>query len=337
MAAAEIAHRLPKDPAIEEVIMVARRGSLAIESLDERRGLRLVALPADGRFELTRRVIWEACSLPRLARQHARVSVLSWSGILPRDVQAPTVCLLSNALMFQRPGAANRIRRWAVRRTVRRARHVLVPSHAMAGFVASTIGGRPEVVQHGIDHDRFTPTEQAGTELLCIADFYPHKRQELLLEAWTHLSRPRPVLRFIGDSRVNPSHHRRIAAAAARVQDLGQVMVEERIPQSELIAAYRRARVFVLPSLHESFCMPLVEAQACGVPAVVSDLPVFKETGGAGAVYVDSNAPNAWADALKPLFTDETAHTQMRDAGLRNARQFSWERTTDAIRARLLN
>ncbi len=257
--------------------------------------------------------------------------------MLPRRIEATLVCFLSNAVMFEGPGVVDRLRRWAVRKTARRAANVLVPSAAMASLVEPAIGRRPEVVPRGIDHRRFAPGEDAGTEVLCVADFYPHKRHELLLEAWASLRDPRPPLRFIGDPRVNPAHFSQLTEAASRLQDLGQIFVQPRLPQAALAAAYRRARVFALPSLHESFCMPLAEAQACGVPSVVRDIPALRETGGGGAVYVDSDTPEAWANALVPFLDEDGRYREARDAAIANARRFSWDHATAEIKERLLD
>lgn len=54
---------------------------------------------------------------------------------------------------------------------------------------------------------------------------------------------------------------------------------------AELAALYGHARALVFPSVAEGFGMPLVEAMARGVPAIASDIPVFREVGGASAVY----------------------------------------------------
>jgi glycosyltransferase involved in cell wall biosynthesis len=72
------------------------------------------------------------------------------------------------------------------------------------------------------------------------------------------------------------------------------------------------------------------------VPAVARDLPALRETGGTGTVYVAGDDPQAWAEALQRLLGDDATHAAARAAGIEHARPFSWERTADAVRARLL-
>jgi glycosyltransferase involved in cell wall biosynthesis len=94
--------------------------------------------------------------------------------------------------------------------------------------------------------------------------------------------------------------------------------------------------VFALASQHESFCLPVLEAQACGLPAVLRDTSVLRETGGEGPTYVSGDDAETWAAALKGLLVDDQAHAAARAKGLEHARGYSWERTAGAIRARLL-
>jgi glycosyltransferase involved in cell wall biosynthesis len=89
-------------------------------------------------------------------------------------------------------------------------------------------------------------------------------------------------------------------------------------------------------SEQESFCLPLLEAQASGVPAVARDLPVLHETGGEGTTYVSGDDPQAWAAAMQRLLDDKVTYAAARAAGLEHAQGFSWEKTAAAVRDRLL-
>jgi hypothetical protein len=103
-AAVQLAHSLADDPAVDEIIVLARDGSLVAEGIRPRRGLRLIALPKAKRFELARRPLWEAFGLPALSRRLSASSVATWSGMLPRRVDAPVVCYLANPVIFERRG-----------------------------------------------------------------------------------------------------------------------------------------------------------------------------------------------------------------------------------------
>ena len=335
-ATVHLAHLLAHDPAVDEIIVVAWEDSLVAKGI--RPGslnLSAVTLHKAKRFELAQRLLWEAFRLPTVIRSRGASTLMTWSGMLPRTVEAQVVCYLANPLIFERRTAANRLRRWAVSRTARRGAHILVPSNAMAALVNEAIGPFPGVVPLGVDHTCFKPARGFGTELLCVADFYRHKRHDVLLDAWAALDSPRPRLRLIGDPHVPHSWYRKVTAQAAEYRGLGEIVFDSGLSLDQLINAYHCSRVVALPSEHESFGLTLLEAQACGIPAVVRDLPALRETGGKGATYVVGDCPHDWAEALQRLLSEDAVHAAARAEGLQNASNFSWERTADAVRLRL--
>lgn len=74
----------------------------------------------------------------------------------------------------------------------------------------------------------------------------------------------------------------------------------------EVAAAYCLASLVVLPTLHEGFGLPLLEAMAAGVPVVANDLPVLREVGGGGVRLVNARDPEALAAALAAALEDES-------------------------------
>ena len=330
-AAVQIARRLA-DTAEVDVTVVTRVGSIVEVGLRRPGGARVLALPRAGRAELPRRLGWEATRLPALANQRSDTSVLSWSGMLPRALGVPVTCYLANPLVFARDDPANLLRRASLARTVRWASHVLVPSRAMQSLLRTIPGCRPEVVPLGIDHECFTPGAAGGSEILCVADFYRHKRHDLVVEAWERLSAPRPLLRLIGEPLVDSAHAKVLFERLMPYRLRGEIRVQSRISLRELVQAYARARLFLLASEQESFCMPLLEAQASGVPSVVRDIPALRETGGAGTTFVSSDNPEEWAAAVDRLVRDDDRHSQVAAEGHAHSLCYSWDRTVDEIR-----
>jgi len=335
-AAIQIAQRLARDDGFAEVVVVTRRGSLVADGLTAGGRLRLVTLRPASRGELARRLAWETIALPREVTRRGPAVVLTWSGMLPIRVPVPVVAYLANPVMFQVDSPANRLRRLAVQRTAASAR-LIAPSASMARLAGDALGAPVDVVPLGVDHARFSPAADLGDEVLCVADFYGHKRHDVVLDAWAALPRPRPTLRLIGDPRVDPAAYRATRARIDGLREGGPICVDSHVSLTELVAAYRRARVFVVASEHESFCMPLLEALACGIPAVSRDLPVLRETGGAGATYVRGDDAGSWASALEALLDDDEAHRRARSRAIEQAAGFSWNRAATALRDLLLD
>jgi glycosyltransferase involved in cell wall biosynthesis len=93
-----------------------------------------------------------------------------------------------------------------------------------------------------------------------------------------------------------------------------------------LVAAYRSATCMIAPSTYEGFCLPIIEAQTLGIPVVCSDIPVFREVAGDGAMFFDPHDPQTIADSLDLTMRDAKFGERLRVAGRRNAMRFSWSR-----------
>ena len=101
---------------------------------------------------------------------------------------------------------------------------------------------------------------------------------------------------------------------------------------------YSFAAVFVFPSLHEGFGVPLLEAMACGAPVVASDIDVFREVAGSAAIYFNPRDPDDLVRAVERCLEERTA-LGFQERGFVQAAKYSWDRTaaqTRAVYARVL-
>lgn len=88
---------------------------------------------------------------------------------------------------------------------------------------------------------------------------------------------------------------------------------------------YNLAKIFVYPSFYEGFGFPPLEAMACGVPVVTSDVSSLPEiTGGAG-LSVNPGNVNDISLAMEKLLSDTELYSRSRDGGLEQARKFTWQ------------
>src|SRR3989304_3923928 len=84
------------------------------------------------------------------------------------------------------------------------------------------------------------------------------------------------------------------------------VLLTERVVEEALPLLYNAADLFVLPSLYEGFGFPLLEAMACGTPAVCSNGGALPEVAGDAALLVDGEDEAALAAAMEQGLTDAT-------------------------------
>ena len=160
----------------------------------------------------------------------------------------------------------------------------------------------------------------------------PHKNLERLITAF-HLVRQRGLdhlkLVLIGD---DISKYAALRRAVHRYQLHRYVRFLGYLPEETLAVMYRLSGVFVFPSLYEGFGLPPLEAMASGTPVVTSNVSSLPEVAGNAAMLVDPYDPDALADAMLRVLTDESLRQDLRRRGLERARQFSWEQSVGRIR-----
>jgi glycosyltransferase involved in cell wall biosynthesis len=160
----------------------------------------------------------------------------------------------------------------------------------------------------------------------------PHKNLERLIEAFDRVRKrglDRLKLVMIGDE---ISKYAALRRAVHRHQLHKYVRFLGYLPEETLAVMYRLAGVFVFPSLYEGFGLPPLEAMASGTPVVTSNVSSLPEVAAGAAVLVDPYDPDAIADGIERVLTDERLRRSLRTNGLARARQFSWETSVRRVR-----
>lgn len=238
-----------------------------------------------------------------------------------------------------------------VPRSVRRADHVLADSQATKEDLIELYGIQPDkitVLLSGVD-PRFKRTSlllttrskyQIGDRpyILSVGTVQPRKNYGRLIQALARLRADGLDLSLV------------IIGGKGWLTDpiyetLGQTGMGEFVrftgfvDEADLPALYSGAACFAFPSLYEGFGLPILEAMACGVPVVTSNLSSLPEVAGDTALMVDPYDLDALADALRRLIEDSALRERLIAGGYERARQFTWTAAADHLRqiyARLL-
>jgi glycosyltransferase involved in cell wall biosynthesis len=99
------------------------------------------------------------------------------------------------------------------------------------------------------------------------------------------------------------------------------------IPQEDLPLVYNLATLFVYPTIYEGFGLPVLEAMACGVPVITSQISSLPEIVGDAGVLIPVSGAGALYDAMDRLLQNKSLRDELIKAGLTRAKTFSWERT----------
>lgn len=99
------------------------------------------------------------------------------------------------------------------------------------------------------------------------------------------------------------------------------------IEEADKPALYRMASVFAFPTHYEGFCLPVLEAMACGTPVVANDIPVLAEVAGEGAFLTEKGDARKMAGAIIALLEQTPLRDTQITRGLGQATRYSWRKT----------
>jgi glycosyltransferase involved in cell wall biosynthesis len=296
----------------------------------------------------TTRILWEQASLPSaLVRSRAQVyHGAAYS--MPAAARCPSVVTIHDLSPFRHAASLPRWKgfylRAATRHAARGADALIAVSQFTADEIVEVLGVPPQrihVIPNGVD-DRFGDVPQRDiaaararlglpdTFVLTLGTLQPRKNLRTLLEAYAAMRRARadtPDLVIVGGAGWGDVDVRAAVdglSIGAHVHVLGYVNDEDLPP------LYAAATVFAYPSRYEGFGLPVLEAMACGTPAVVA-------TGSSLTEVVGANAPTAapldvheWATALTDLLDDAARRDALGRDGRARAAGYTWARAAKA-------
>jgi len=172
-----------------------------------------------------------------------------------------------------------------------------------------------------------------GVDLLFVGRVAPNKAQHELvkvLAAYRTLYDGNARLHLVGGS----SSDRYVDAIRSFAAELGladAVDLAGSVSAGELTAYYRAADVLVSASVHEGFCVPLLEAMHHRVPIVARALAAVPETLGDAGVLLRSSSPDRMAAAVHRVVTDAPVRDALVAAGRRRLESFSLPRTRQRL------
>lgn len=197
------------------------------------------------------------------------------------------------------------------------------------------------VIPPGVDVRRFRPgplTPSAGAATLenyvfALGRMDATKGFDDLIRGFAHVSRSNPVQLVIGGGSINALPHEtavrnKLLGLVDELRLNGRVMFAGYIPDANLAAYYRNARVFALPSRYEPFGMTVLEAMACGTPVVATRHGGLRHvlTHRRDGVLVDPSDVTELSSAILEVLNDRPFAERLGKAGRRLVEErFSWQ------------
>jgi glycosyltransferase involved in cell wall biosynthesis len=213
------------------------------------------------------------------------------------------------------------------------ADHVLTVSEmARAGYLEAGVAPeRVHAVPLGADTRLFSPgagADEGRFRFLFVGTTIFRKGIDVLLEAFRAVEQKLP-----GKAGLVVVGPRGDAHALLESTARGGVAVRGPVPQAELLSSFRSAHCLVLPSRHDSFGMAVVEAMACGLPAIVSDMVGAREAidEGANGWVVPSGDASALAARMTWCVENRAAVQAMRPKARAAAERYTWDRYAERL------
>ncbi len=213
-------------------------------------------------------------------------------------------------------------------RHAQRADLVVVISEHTAREVRTRLGvaaGRIVLCRPGAPPPSDAPRSERPGPILFVGTIEPRKNLPTLFAAYEELVTRNPGAPplILAGGAVEQSEEilgglRARAALAGRVEYRGYVSDAERQ------ALYGSASMLVLPSFHEGFGLPAVEAMQAGVPVIASTAGALPEVVGTAGITVDPADAAGFSAAMEHLLADPAERRRRADAGREQARLFSW-------------
>jgi glycosyltransferase involved in cell wall biosynthesis len=162
--------------------------------------------------------------------------------------------------------------------------------------------------------------------VLFVGSLFNRRHVTDLIRAFAPIARAHPgaSLDIVGDNRSYPREDPRETIAAEQVGT--HVRWHEYVTDQQLAALYAEARAFAFLSEYEGLGLTPLEALAAGIPPVLLDTPVARESCGSAAIYVPVGDLAATTRALKSLLFDEAARQRVLAAAPAELAKYSWPR-----------
>ncbi|WP_353216108.1 glycosyltransferase family 1 protein [Sandarakinorhabdus sp.] len=163
--------------------------------------------------------------------------------------------------------------------------------------------------------------------LMHVSALDPRKNFEGLIEAYARLPLPvRQAHQLVLVCRLHPHGHARLRHVMAQHGlDDRDVVLTGHVPDDELQILYANCALFVFPSFHEGFGLPVLEAMWCGAPAVGSCLSSVPEVIGRADALFDPRDMAQMVDVIARALSDQAFRSSLIDHAHSHARAFSWD------------
>ena len=220
-----------------------------------------------------------------------------------------------------------------IKRGCRKAEYIFTVSEFSKSRIAEWAGVAPNKivnVSNGVS-DEFSPEGDSYhydfSYILCVSNRKGHKNENGTLEAFAKAKIDTSV-RLVFTGKENDD-------ILEKIQSLGiseRVIFTGHVSEADLPKLYRTAIGVIFVSFYEGFGLPVIEAQASGVPVITSNTSSLKEVAGDGAILVNPYDIDQISNSIEFLLGDNSEEIKsLIVRGYRNSKLYNWKKTADLV------
>lgn len=291
---------------------------------------------------------WEQIAVPRVARGDHLDIWFAPAYTAPLRLETPTVVAIHDLSFVAHPEwfrvPEGIRRRWVTLQSARKARTVITISEFSKHELIDRLSiptDRIRVIPPGLGtgagdgalgtrkNNPASPKPQAPSpnlRVLYVGSIFNRRNVPTLIRAFAPIARAHPdaSLDLVGDNR---SYPREDVARSIEAEGLrAQVRWHEYVSDADLHELYANARAFAFLSEYEGLGLTPLEALAAGVPPVLLDTPVARESCGPAALYVPPHNLQAVTAGLERLLFDEDTRERLLASAPEVLGRYSWSR-----------
>lgn len=179
----------------------------------------------------------------------------------------------------------------------------------------------PQRLRDFLNHDADVNVQPRN--LIYMGTFMPYKNTETLIRAMEFL--PHHTLHLL--SRISPKRQIQLKSI---IPSGAKVIFHNGVSDKKYAELLADKALLVSASLDEGYGLSVVEAQTLGVPAVISDIPIFHEVAGDSALYFDPMDCHAFAKQVQHA-TDIAQYKSLSQKCIQQSKKFSWAKSAAVL------
>ncbi|KOR37084.1 MULTISPECIES: glycosyltransferase family 4 protein [Planktothricoides] len=279
------------------------------------------------------RILWTQLNLPKIYQNLNASLLFSPVTEAPLFSHCRWVVMVHDFIPLRFPNWRSPLtyyHRYYIPLVLQQAVHIVCNSQATAKDIIKYCQISPEKITpislgYDAEHFRFLDL-QTKNYFLYIGRCDPYKNLHRLIQAFANLPYRYDYELWLAGT----PDHRYTPQLKAQVKELGltqQVKFLEYVPFAQLPILINQAIALVFPSLWEGFGLPILEAMACGTPAIASNLSSLPEVVGNAGLLINPDHTAEITEAMNLVATDTKLRSQLRELSLNRATEFSWAKT----------